>query len=89
MIVAARPRRRALKSAKANTSELRGLYRNPTFLFISGLTLAIQVLIVTFGGRVFQVEPLDFPDWLAIVAATSSVVAFSETVRRFRIARAA
>lgn len=64
-----------------------GLYRlfaNPQFLAIASLTVVGQVLIVTFGGTVFQVEPLGAVDWLVIAAATASVLVFAEVARRFR-----
>jgi Ca2+-transporting ATPase len=46
-----------------------------------------QVLIVTFGGAVFKVEPLGPLAWLAVIAGTSSVLAFAEAARRLRLAR--
>ncbi|HEX3150118.1 MAG TPA: calcium-translocating P-type ATPase, PMCA-type [Gemmataceae bacterium] len=69
-------------------SGLRHIWRNATFLGILMVTLVGQVLIVTFGGSMFAVEPLSLVDWLAIVGATSSVLIFAEVVRRFRRARA-
>jgi P-type Ca2+ transporter type 2C len=58
---------------------------NPTFLAIAGAVAVGQILIVTFGGPVFQVEPLDIWTWLAISAFTSTVLIFAEIVRRFRV----
>jgi P-type Ca2+ transporter type 2C len=72
------------RSLDPHTSGLAGLHRNKTFLIVSGLTLLGQVLIVSFGGRIFQVEPLKLVDWLVILAATSSVVIFTELIRRIR-----
>ncbi|QEL19539.1 calcium-translocating P-type ATPase, PMCA-type [Limnoglobus roseus] len=72
------------RSLSLTTSGLSGLFRNPVFLAIMLITLAVQVAIVTFGGRVFHVEPLAVLDWLAILAATSSVLLFAEVIRRVR-----
>ncbi|MDE5661558.1 MAG: calcium-translocating P-type ATPase, PMCA-type, partial [Muribaculaceae bacterium] len=53
-----------------------------------GLTALIivvgQVIIVTFGGRFFSVEPLRVADWLIIVGATSLVLWVGEVVRLLR-----
>jgi Ca2+-transporting ATPase len=50
-------------------------------------TVAIgQVLIVTFGGAVFNVEPLSVGAWLGIIAFTASVLVFAELARRVRLA---
>jgi Ca2+-transporting ATPase len=68
-----------------------GLYRlwdNPQFLVIVGVTVLVQVLIVTVEplAAMFKVEPLGVLDWVAIAAATSSVLAFAEVARRVRLA---
>ena len=53
---------------------LAGLLKEPTFLLISLLIFIGQVLIVSFGGEMFSVEPLTFKDWLQITIATSPVL---------------
>ena len=73
------------RSLVPEVSGLRGLFRNPTFLGIVGLTVLGQVLIVSFGGAVFQVAPLRLIDWLAIAAGTASVLVFAEVTRRVRL----
>ena len=49
------------------------------------LTLAIifvgQILIVTFGGEMFEVVPLSFSDWIRIVAGTSVILWIGELGR--------
>ena len=55
-------------------------------LTIVGITAVSQILIVTFGSRVFNVEPLGVWDWLGVIAFTSSVLIFAEIVRRIRMA---
>jgi len=69
------------RSLVPEMSGLQGLHRNRTFLAIVGLIVAAQVLIVSFGGRLFQVEPLGPLDWLAIATATASVLLFAEAAR--------
>jgi Ca2+-transporting ATPase len=73
------------RSLVPEVSGLSGLRRNPTFLTIMGLIVLGQVLIVTFGNGIFKVEPLPLLDWLAIAAATASVLVFAEVVRRMRL----
>ena len=70
------------------TSGFTGLFRNPTFLTIAGLTALGQVLIITIGGPVFKVEPLGITSWLLVVTGTASVLVFAEIARLIRRARA-
>ncbi|HET6574760.1 MAG TPA: calcium-translocating P-type ATPase, PMCA-type [Fimbriiglobus sp.] len=72
------------RSLTPEVSGLRGLWRNPYFLLIASLTVVGQVVIVTFGGAVFDVEPLGLRDWLLIAAATMSVLVFAEVSRLIR-----
>jgi Ca2+-transporting ATPase len=76
------------RSLTPGRSGLAGLFRNPAFLTIASLTLLVQILIITFGGTVFKVEPLGLLDWLAIAAATASVLFFVELMRLVRKATA-
>jgi Ca2+-transporting ATPase len=73
------------RSLVPEVSGFHHLLRNPTFLAIVGMIVLGQVLIVTFGGEVFKVEPLEAGDWLAIAACTSSVLVFAEVMRRWRL----
>jgi Ca2+-transporting ATPase len=75
------------RSLTPRESGLHRLFENPQFLLIASLTVVGQVLIVTFGGRVFNVEPLDFLDWVVIAAGSASVLVFAEVARRVRAAR--
>ncbi len=52
-----------------------------SFLSIAVLILAGQVLIVSFGGKMFSVTPLSITDWLIIIGATSLVLWFAEIKR--------
>lgn len=72
------------RSLSPEVSGLKGLFQNPSFLMIASLTLIGQILIITIGGPIFEVERLGIVDWLVIAAATSSVLLFSEIVRLVR-----
>jgi Ca2+-transporting ATPase len=75
------------RSLDPKESGLHRLFENPQFLLIASLTVVGQVLIVTLGGRVFNVEPLGLIDWLVIAGTTVSVLVFAELARRVRTAR--
>jgi Ca2+-transporting ATPase len=72
------------RSLDPKESGLHRLFENPQFLLIASLTVIGQVLIVTLGGNVFKVEPLNVIDWLVTAGATASVLVFAEVARRFR-----
>lgn len=76
------------RSLSPEVSGLKGLFRNPSFLFIASLTLIGQILIITVGGTIFEVEPLGLVEWIVIAVCTASVLAFSEIVRIVRKATA-
>jgi Ca2+-transporting ATPase len=54
------------------------------FLFIVLLVFFGQILIVQFGGRMFDVVPLSLTMWLTIIAATSPVFIIGELVRMIK-----
>ena len=51
------------------------------FLVGGILCLIGQILIVTFGGPMFQVTPLSLSDWLIILGATSLILWVGELLR--------
>lgn len=53
------------------------------FGLVALLILAGQYLIVTFGGKMFNVVPLSWTDWGLIFAGTSLVLWFGELARAF------
>lgn len=69
------------RSLSAETSGLRGVFQNSTFLIIAGLTALGQIAIVMFGGTIFKVQPLDWQTWLIVIGSTASVVIFAEAMR--------
>ncbi|MBQ9254085.1 MAG: calcium-translocating P-type ATPase, PMCA-type [Bacteroidales bacterium] len=53
------------------------------FGIISFIILIGQILIITFGGQMFNVESLKLIDWVIIVTSTSLVLWVGELVRLF------
>jgi Ca2+-transporting ATPase len=74
------------RSLVPEVSGFHRLFQNPTFLTIAAIVAVGQVVIVTFGGPVFNVEPLGLLHWLAIIASTASVLLFAEIARQIRLA---
>jgi Ca2+-transporting ATPase len=75
-------------NSRSLTPETSGFHRilgNPTFLAIAAAVAIGQVLIVTFGGAVFKVEPLGPLTWLVVIAFTSTVLIFAEIARILRL----
>ena len=60
------------------------LKESKSFMFVAGLILIGQYLIVTFGGEMFSVVPLSWKDWGIIVGSTSFVLWFGELFRLFK-----
>ena len=54
------------------------------FLFIVSLIFVGQILIVQFGGQMFNVVPLEWDEWLFIILATSPVILVGEGWRRLK-----
>ncbi len=73
------------RSLVPQVSGFHRLLENPTFLTIAGLVAVGQVVIVTFGGSVFKVEPLGPMHWLVIIGSTASVLLFAEIARQVRL----
>ena len=60
------------------------LKRCGEFVFIALLIFFGQILIINIGGEMFNVEPLNLQDWIAIISTTALVVIIGEAVRRFK-----
>lgn len=71
------------KAYMTGESAFKGLLSNTTFLAVCALIIVGQVLIVTFGGVMFNVVPLPLTTWLYIIAVTSSVLWIGEILRLF------
>lgn len=72
---------RAMGTKKSAFSHLG---RNRSFIYIVLLILALQVIIVTFGGAFFRTVPLSFTDWMVIIGASALVVVIGELSRLAR-----
>lgn len=72
------------RSLTPDQSGVKGVLSNPTFLMIMFLIIVGQFLIVTFGGSIFQTQPLGLIEWCLIFVATASVLVFGEIVRLIR-----
>jgi Ca2+-transporting ATPase len=64
-----------------NRSALAGLFANKAFLFIAGVILVGQIVLVQFGGDVFRTTPLGALDWAVIILGTSPVLIAGEVLR--------
>ena len=75
------------KAYRSGQSALRGFLDKNVWRGF-GVTLFIiflgQVLIVTFGGEMFNVVPLPFGDWVRIIVGTSVILWVGELVRWVR-----
>jgi P-type Ca2+ transporter type 2C len=54
---------------------------NPTFFIVMGLVVAVQVVIVQYGGAVFATVPLSATQWVTIILATASVLVVGLVLR--------
>lgn len=71
------------KAYMTGTSAFKGLLDSYSFLLVCAVIIIGQVLIVTFGGTMFNVEPLTLNSWLVIIASTSVVLWVGEVIRLF------
>lgn len=65
-----------------NNSAFSKLGENKSFILIAIMILALQIIIVQFGGGFFRTEPLSILHWVEIVAGTSVVLWVGE-IQRF------
>lgn len=69
---------KAFMEKKSAFADLKG---SRTFIFVALCILIGQYLIVTFGGEMFNVEPLSWKDWGIIIGTTSGVLWIGEVGR--------
>ena len=72
------------KAFMTRRSAFAGLWQSKSFLWVIVLIVVGQYLIVTFGGKMFNVVPLSINEWLAISAMTMPVLVVGEIVRQFQ-----
>ena len=77
------------KAYLSGSSAFKGLWENKSFLLVCLIIVIGQFLIVTFGGKMFNVVPLTAESWGVIIASTSLVLWVGEVIRLFsrRISR--
>ena len=69
------------KAYLTGESAFKGLWENKTLLLVCLLIILGQFIIVTFGGKMFDVVPLTAESWGVIIASTSVVLWVGEAVR--------
>jgi len=69
------------KTFSTNSSTFSDLKESKGFLFVAAVIIIGQILIITFGGKMFNVVPLPLHDWIVIVASTSLILWFGELNR--------
>ena len=72
------------KAFMTGRSTLAGLWKSKSFLWVIVLIVVGQYLIVTFGGKMFNVVPLCLNEWLTISAMTMPVLLFGEIARMIK-----
>ncbi len=69
------------KTLGSEHSALHNIMSDKALLFVLVFIVAGQWMIVTFGGKMFRVEPLSLVEWGIIIASTSVVLWFGEAWR--------
>lgn len=69
------------KSLGSRHSAFHRFLADKGLMVVLAIILAGQWLIVTFGGRMFRVEPLSAEEWLWIIVCTSPVMIIGELAR--------
>ena len=72
------------KAFMTGRSALAGLWKSKSFLLVIALIVVGQYLIVTFGGKMFNVVPLSLNEWFTISAMTMPVLLFGEIARMIK-----
>lgn len=72
------------KAFMTGKSAFKGLGSSRWFISIACIILFGQILIVEFGGLMFNVMPLSGSDWILIIASTSVVLWIGELIRLFK-----
>lgn len=69
------------KAFASGGSAMRHLFGSSNFLIITMVVLGGQILITTFGGKMFNVEPLSITDWIIVVVGCSLTLIVGEIIR--------
>jgi magnesium-transporting ATPase (P-type) len=71
------------KAFMTGRSAFAGIWQSKSFLWVIALIIGGQYIIVTFGGKMFNVVPLSPTEWLTISGMTMPVLIFGEIARLF------
>lgn len=69
------------KAFETDESAIARLPKSKGFISIALVILLGQIIIINFGGKMFNVTPISLVDWLTIIASTSLVFGIGEAVR--------
>ena len=69
------------KAFMTGRSAFASIWQSKSFLWVIALIIGGQYIIVTFGGKMFNVVPLSLTEWLCISAMTMPVLLFGEIAR--------
>ncbi len=72
------------KCLGSHHSAFHHLYADRGLLIVLAIIFIGQVVIVTFGGKMFRTTPLNIKEWIAITIITSVVLWIGETIRGFQ-----
>ncbi|MDY3068295.1 MAG: calcium-translocating P-type ATPase, PMCA-type [Parabacteroides sp.] len=75
---------KAFMEGRSAFADLKG---SKSFLFVAALIIVGQILIVSFGGEMFNVVPLPVEEWAIIIASSSVVLWIGEAARLFQKAK--
>ncbi len=71
------------KALHTNASAFKNIHRSPSFVLIVLLILVGQIIIINFGGAMFNVTAITLDDWVAITVVTSLTLWLGELIRLF------
>ncbi len=68
-----------------NTKKLFTISINSSFIVVAILILVGQIIIVTFGGEMFRVVPLEIMDWVKIIGCTAIMLPIGGLMRLIKV----
>ena len=55
---------------------LQNIKDNPGFLKVMGIILVVQILVATFGGKLFECEAIGLKQWAIVIALAFTIIPF-------------
>ncbi len=71
------------KAYLTHRSAFGSMAKSQSFMLIALVIIVGQIFIVNFGGKMFNVTPISFNDWIYIIVGTSVVLIMGEVYRLF------